>query len=308
MSTSTVIVFGPTGAVGSVVARTAAGLGVKVILAMRDTNKKILDLDENSGTFERVQADLTKSDTVVEAVKSTGAKAAFIYLAMTSLDGMRSTAEALKTAGIERVVFLSSFTVRGDLAAIKPTELIPYAHARVDMNLEEIFGAENVMSVRPGAFASNSLQYLGAIQTGTVKVLNPSGTLDCITPGDIGGVAGTLLVNGSKDGDRQFYLYGPNMVSQGDTVRLLAKALGQEADIQEATEEEAYIHLIEDLKMPQPMAKYVLSQQSPRHDEDDHVFGYSTLDKEKSMVEKYLERKGETYEQWVAQKAKHLGA
>ena len=44
-----VIIFGPTGAVGTAAAREAGKRGAKVWLAMRDTNKKIPGLDETSG-------------------------------------------------------------------------------------------------------------------------------------------------------------------------------------------------------------------------------------------------------------------
>lgn len=68
MAARKVIVFGPTGAVGSAAARTAASLGAEVTLAMRDTAKVIPGLDdekEKNGAFERTQADLTNPDTSV---------------------------------------------------------------------------------------------------------------------------------------------------------------------------------------------------------------------------------------------------
>ena len=110
-----VIVFGPTGAVGSATARTAAELGSHVVLAMRNIEKSIPGLDaaaEKQGSFERVQADLTQPDTVRDAVTKTGAKYAFIYLAHGSPDHMKSTIVALKDAGVVEVMFLSSFTIQ----------------------------------------------------------------------------------------------------------------------------------------------------------------------------------------------------
>src|ERR1700760_1967681 len=124
MAPHKVIVFGPTGAVGSAAARTAQEQGAQVVLAMRDTTKAIRGLDaekEKQGSFERIYADLTKPDTVGEAVNKTGAKYAFMYVAQGTSDHMKSTIQALKNAGIELVVFLSSFTVRGELKAIEPS-------------------------------------------------------------------------------------------------------------------------------------------------------------------------------------------
>ncbi|KAL8867668.1 MAG: hypothetical protein Q9174_005513, partial [Haloplaca sp. 1 TL-2023] len=107
MASPNVIVFGPTGAVGSNAARTASALGAKVTLAMRDTSKSIPGLsasDEKAGNFSRVQADLTKPDTVSEAVRQYQATHAFIYLVFGSSDSMKATISALKSAGIQLVV------------------------------------------------------------------------------------------------------------------------------------------------------------------------------------------------------------
>lgn len=73
---------------------------------MRDPTKTIPGLTkeaEQAGDFTRIQADMQKPDTVAEAVKKSGATRAFIYLAHGSSDHMKSTIEALKGAGIERV-------------------------------------------------------------------------------------------------------------------------------------------------------------------------------------------------------------
>jgi hypothetical protein len=75
---SSVIVFGPTGSVASVVTRTAQENGAKVVLAMRDTQKPIPGLSieqERKGGFERIQADLNNADSVAAAVKLFGGNA-----------------------------------------------------------------------------------------------------------------------------------------------------------------------------------------------------------------------------------------
>ena len=102
---------------------------------MRDTSKSIRGLDESKGGFERVQADLNKPDSVSAAVKQTGAKRAFIYAAHGSPDHMKGSLEAMKSAGVDFVVFLSSFTVTGKLEDIPPNEFISYLHARIEISL-----------------------------------------------------------------------------------------------------------------------------------------------------------------------------
>lgn len=110
---TSVIVFGPTGQVGSVAARTAAEHGAKAWLAMRDTNKSVLGLtkDLKAGGIYRIQTDLQEPETLSQAVKTSGAKCAFIYLVHGASDHLKGTIAAMKAAGIEFVVFLSSFTI-----------------------------------------------------------------------------------------------------------------------------------------------------------------------------------------------------
>ena len=304
MASRKVIVFGPTGAVGSAAARTAEELGAKVILAMRDMEKSIPGLDtekEKQGSFERVYADLTKPDTVRDAVKTTGAKYAFIYCAHGTPDNMKSTIGALKSAGIDLVVFLSSFTVRGDPAAIQPSEVIPYVHAQVEISLGEIFGTDGFVAVRPGSFASNTLQYKAGLEKGEVKIHMPDAKVDCIVPEDIGRVCGRVLAKGPQNEQRAIYLYGPELLSQTDSVRILAKALGKNPRIETANEQDAYKMFVEERGVPVLVAKYMIRQAGKTVTERSQVFGYPVSEEQLSNVQKYSGRKGTTFEEWVEQ-------
>ena len=308
MASRKVIVFGPTGAVGSSTARTAEELGAKVVLAMRDTKKSIPGLDaekEKQGGFERVHADLTKSDTVHDAVKATGAKYAFIYLAHSSSDHMKSTIEALKSAGIESVVFLSSFMILGDLTAIQPSEVIPYLHARVEINLTEIFGSDGFVAVRPGYFASNTLEWKSGIEKGEVKLYVPDAKIDCIVPEDIGRVCGRVLAKGPQDEQKTPYLYGPELLTQTESVKILARVLGKNVKIEIADEEAAYKSAVEERGIPPLIAKYIIGRLGKLDPKQSGVMGYSVSEEEMSNVQKYSGRKGTTFEAWAEQN-KHL--
>ena len=304
MSSHKVIVFGPTGAVGSSAARTAEELGAKVVLAMRDTKKSIPGLNaekEKQGHFERVYADLTKPDTVRDAVKITRAKHAFIYCAHGTPDHMESAIEALKAAGIDLVVFLSSFTVRGDLKAIQPSEIIPYVHAQVEINLREIFGTDGFVAVRPGSFASNTIQFKAGLEKGEVKIHGPDAKVDCIVPEDIGRVCGRVLAKGPQDDQKAIYLYGPELLSQTESVKVLAKVLGKDPKIEIADEQEAYKMFVEERGVPVPVAKYMIRQAGKTVTEQSQVFGYPITEEQLSNVQKYSGRKGTTFEEWVEQ-------
>ena len=305
MASRKVIVFGPTGAVGSAAARTASDLGAHVVLAMRDTSKSIPSLDpgtEKQGSFERVTADLTKPDTVREAVTSTGAKHAFIYLAVHSPDGMKATIEALKSAGIELVVFLSSFTVTGDPRDIQPADMIPYLHAKVEISLEEVYGSDKYVAVRPGSFASNNMQYKAGIEKGEVKIFMPEATIDNIVPEDIGRVSGIILAKGPQNGEMKPYLWGPDLLSQEETVKTLAKALGKDPKITSANKEEAYKMFVEERGVPPPLAEYMIRQSGKTVSGESQVFGYKVNKEELSNVGKYSGKKGTTFREWVEQK------
>jgi len=253
VSSLTTIIFGPTGQVGSATARAVQKLGANVVLALRDPNKSIPDLtseQEKAGGYRRVQADLTKPETIEAAVRATDAKRAFIYLALGSPDHMRQTIESLKTSGIEFVVFLSSISVQGDIRKVPPTEYIPYAHAQVEVNLDEVFGGGGYVAIRPGYFNTNALWWRGMIQQGDVRMAYPDAKLDWISPEDIGKVAATILVKGAQatEGaeERTFItLCGPKLVSQRDAVKIFGDALGKKIAVTKLDEKQGLEVMLE---------------------------------------------------------------
>lgn len=115
---SSVIIYGPTGNVGSATAIAAHELGAKVFLAGRDISKPIPGLTDEQAAPTRVKADLTDPASVTQSVKSSGATRAFVYLVPPGPsqvpDHMLSTFQALKDGGIEFVgeTALSLFALR----------------------------------------------------------------------------------------------------------------------------------------------------------------------------------------------------
>lgn len=308
MTAPKVIVFGPSGAVGSATARTAHELGAKVVLAMRDTNKPIPGLDEakeKDGSFERVQADLHKPDTVRDAVTSTQATRAFIYIAHRSPDNMKSTIQALKSAGIELVVLLSSFTIQGEPEDVQPSEVIPYLHAQIEISLKEVFGPGGYIAVRPGSFASNTIQYKAGLQSGLIKIYTPDATIDGIAQEDIGRACGTVLVKGPRDENTAMYVYGPQLISQADCVKTLAKVLGKNPTIETMEREEAYKLFTEQRRWPVPLAEWMIKHAGAVDPERSLVCGYPVGAEQLSSVEKYTGKKAMTFEEW-AEHNKHM--
>ncbi|KAJ5986320.1 hypothetical protein N7451_010685 [Penicillium sp. IBT 35674x] len=275
VSSLTTIIFGPTGQVGSATALAVQKLGAHVVLALRDTNKPIPGLtseQEKAGGYRRIQADLTKPDTIEAAVRATDAKRAFIYLAHGSSDHMRQTIEALKASGVEFVVFLSSVSVQGDIRKVPPAEYIPYAHAQVEVNLDEVFGGSGYVAVRPGFFNTNALWWRGMIQKGDVRLAYPDAKLDWISPEDIGKVAGTVLVKGAQateDAEEPtvITLCGPKLVSQRDAVKIFGDALGKKITVTELDEKQGLEVMLEN-GVPEFAAGPILESMRPKESGD----------------------------------------
>jgi uncharacterized protein YbjT (DUF2867 family) len=311
MASPKVIVFGPTGGVGSAAALAAQQCGAKVVLAMRDTQKPIPGLtpeQEQAGGFERVQADLTKPETIESAVTQTGATRAFIYVAIGAPDHMRGAITALKTAGIEFVVMLSSCSVQGqgaDLRRYTPAEFINWQHAQVELVLEEVFGTERFAAVRPGYFASNLLGLKKAIVGGggTVKMPYPEAKFDFVVPEDIGRVSGTVLADGPAvvaGGKKHIiYLAGPQLVAQGDVAVMIGKALGKDLKVEGFTNDgEAVKFLVSAQGTPEPVAKQLVEAYKATAGGRD-VFPAGTLEEAVANSEKYGRKPGTKIQDWV---------
>lgn len=313
-----VIIFGPTGAVGSAAARTAASLGAHVTLAMRDTSKAISGIPDTSSSdrYVRIQADLTQPATVSAAVKQSNATHAFIYLIHQSQDHMRSTIQALKDSGITLIVFLSSFTVTGTgsgaLSAIPPSNVIDYLHARVELQLEEIFTRSHFVALRPGSFASNEFQYAPAFSSNSeVKITYPKSRVDCIAPADIGRVGGTILARGMpQDGNSAIYLYGPEFLKAQEVVATIARVLGKDPKVSECDEQEAR-KVMSERGYPPPLVEYFVGQTHKAEwagDGEGEIFGRKVSEKDRGNVEKYGGGgKATTFEQFVKENREAFG-
>lgn len=172
---------------------------------------------------------------------------------------MHSAITALRSSGITRVAFLSTGSLRGDLHAVEPSDIIAWLHAQVELNLQAIFGAENYVAIRPAFFATNAFWWKQAIPTGKVKVFAADMKVDWITPGDIGRVCASVLLRGSKPGDEEgVALIGPQKTSLRDGILAIGKAAtGKEAEIEEVGPEEGVEAYVE-TGTPRPVAEHLV--------------------------------------------------
>ncbi|KAJ5173312.1 hypothetical protein N7492_005905 [Penicillium capsulatum] len=258
-----ILIFGPTGAVGSAAALTAHQEGAQVTFAMRDPTKPIPSLDHISA--KRIQADLSDPGSVYAAAIQSGAKVAFLYALFDTSDHMRATIEALKTGGIEFVVLLSSVTVKGNIRAVPTSEYIGYTHAQIEVSLDEVFGRENFVAVRPYFFTSNILWFKDGIVSGEVKHANPDAAFDWISPEDIGRVAGQLLAHGSRE--NVVYLSGPEQMSLREALVVVSRVLGKEIRATKISRPEAFQLMVAN-GTPGPLANNVMDDLTEHPGED----------------------------------------
>ncbi|KAJ5819972.1 hypothetical protein N7474_005563 [Penicillium riverlandense] len=285
-----VIIFGASGGIGSAAALKANQEGANVTLAMRDPSKPIPSLNGLLAT--KARADLAKPETVLAAVRQSGATTAFLYTIHEIPDGMRRTIVALKEGGIESVVLLSSFTVQGDLRTIPPTDIVPYLHARVEIALEDVFGGHWSV-VRPAYFASNALQYKDEIAQGNVRLPNPDVEFDWISPEDIGRVVGVILAHGTQE--RIIPLVGPDRLSLKDALCVIGRVLGKEIKITIVGKEQAVEDMLQK-GLPEPAAKwFVEAVTGPRS----FIWDVPECQVGLGNVQKYTGKTPVRFEQWL---------
>ncbi|KAJ5169039.1 uncharacterized protein N7482_004633 [Penicillium canariense] len=287
-----VIVFGPTGDVASAAALTAYQQGAKVTLAMRDPSKPIPRLSGISA--ERIQADLSKPDTISAAVHQSSAKVAFIYALFGEAGGtgMHDSIVALKEAGIESVVLLSSYTVGDSPHDRTPEEYAAWFPSQVEISLEKVFGKDRFAAVRPAYFASNIVWLKQGIQAGEVHHPNPGAEYDWIAPEDIGGVCGMILAHGVKE--NPVWLLGAEQMTLQNAIATVSGVLGKNIKVTKIPREEALANMKS--TNPEAFANWYIKYIT---DDAGYEFRYAAAGEAAGNVQKYTGKPPMPFQQWV---------
>lgn len=293
-----VLVFGPTGQVGRHVALTAHRAGARVALAMRDPSKSIPGL---SNDFARVQADLTDPASLMTAVTTTNSTHAFIYLPFNTPDFMRAAAEALHSAGISFVVFLSSYTITTSIDAVTPDHPISYGHAQVEKNLRDVFGPGGYVAVRAGYFASNTKLWKEQLAKGEMRIKCPEAKFDFISAEDVGSVAGVVLARGPKTVQGKGYVevIGRKLISQMEAAKVLGQALGKELKFVQPDEEEVVREIMREMHCPEPVARYLSQVFERREKGEDGMYLGVEYDEAGRNIERFLGRGQIQFQEWA---------
>ncbi|KAF7302524.1 NmrA domain-containing protein [Mycena chlorophos] len=301
---SNVLVFGATGGVGGFVALEAHKRGAKVWLAMRDTSKTIseipADVEKAAGaSIARVQADLTDAASVTKAVAESGAKAAFIYLIANALDKQRNAIKALREAGVENIVFLSSYGVQAEgdaLRAIPQSEIIPFVHAQVEIAIEDL-AFPSFVALRPASFASNFFKnYLDrSAKPPKAQIIHEDAYADNIVPEDIGAVGAVVLLSPPATGKTSIFLAGSPQRQAKDSWALIKQITGRTDIDTTPTSPDAFVATFTAKGMPEAMPRYLLKIL----DRARGGFSGPAYEAGVANVSKYLGREPTSFEQYL---------
>lgn len=207
----TILVTGARGQVGREVLTELIAAGASVRASSRQPESAGLP-----GAVEVVRADLAEPDSLPAALD--GVRKVFLYAHPDHAAGFVSAAEA---AGVEHVVLLSSSSVVSPGAATNPI-------ARRHLDVEEPLAASGLdwTFVRPGAFATNTLQWAPAIRaTRSLRTAYPTAYTTPIHERDIAAVAVRALLDDAHRG-HAYTLSGPESLSQQQQVALIGEAVG----------------------------------------------------------------------------------
>ncbi|KQO59964.1 SDR family oxidoreductase [Curtobacterium sp. Leaf261] len=240
-STKPTLVMGARGNVGKLVLESLITHGMPV----RASSRK-LTAGDFPPEIDAVAADLTDPDSLAVAFEGVGQ--VFLYA---NHDGVDGVIESARTAGVDRLVLMSSGSV------VHPTSAgnaITEEHREV----EEAFAAApdlTVVPIRPLVLAMNALGWAWPIAAGRpVPLYRPDAMTAPIHEADIAAVVVAAL-RGSDDVSDM--LTGPARTSQREQVAMIGRAIGQEIAVVEQSRPEALVHLSR--FMPETEAAAVLA-------------------------------------------------
>ncbi|MFD7963101.1 NAD(P)H-binding protein [Streptomyces zaomyceticus] len=223
----TVLVTGSRGRVASTLLGLLDAAGVKATAG----SKNPADLSPPTGVGT-VRCDLTDPATFDTAL--TGVDSVFLYAEATHAEAFADRACA---AGVEHVVLLSSSSVLDPDAAENPIAASHLAAERA-LSAAADAGAFEATHLQPGAFATNALQWAGALRDGRGPALpHPHTYGDPIHERDVAEAAFAVLTEPRLRGS-SYLLTGPESLTFVEQLAILAEVTGRPAPHSVVTPEE----------------------------------------------------------------------
>lgn len=237
-----ILVTGATGTVGRNVVAQLVAEG----RAVRALSRRPASATPPAGV-EVVAGDLTRPESLVPALA--GVDTVFLFpVAATAVE----TAEVIRSAGVRRVVVLSSAAVAW--TDEQQPELLAQSHRQVERAVENSGLAWTFL--RPSVFAANSLTWVPEIRSGgPVHLPYPQASVSAIHEYDIAAVAVRAITEDGHDG-AQYLLTGPESVTMAEQVEIIAGAIGRPIPMQVVTPEAARAAMAD--QVPGPVADSLL--------------------------------------------------
>jgi uncharacterized protein YbjT (DUF2867 family) len=224
------LVTGATGNAGGAVVRALALAGQQVRALVREESRTS---DWPPGV-EPVIGDLNQADSLRGPLD--GVRAVFL---LSGYQQQAQTLDAMRNAGVERVVLLSSSAAPGgDLSNAVARYHILSEQAVRESGLPWTF-------LRPNSFMTNTFRWIGQLKADDVVRLPFANVrIATIDPDDLGAVAAIALSSGEREG-RAYRLSGPESLLPHDQVRIVADVLGRNVRFEAQSDADARAEMSE---------------------------------------------------------------
>lgn len=217
-----IVVTGATGNVGRALVTQLAADRVPVRALTRDPTRADLPAGVEVVRFASV------AEPAAMAAQFEGATALFLHVAA----GGEHTAELLAAArrgGVRHVVVLSSIILDHDDAAAHPIHVM---HARLEQQVRD--SGLGWTFLRPGAFSTNSLQWVPQVRAGdTIRWPFTQSLTAPVHEADIAAVAAVALRDPERHTDAVLSLTGPVAVTAEEQLHAIGRALGRDFTVVE---------------------------------------------------------------------------
>ncbi|MEV4225308.1 NmrA family NAD(P)-binding protein [Nonomuraea sp. NPDC049725] len=212
MNTSTVLVTGATGTVGSALIPALRARGVTVRAMTRDSGRSVTGV-------ETVIADLRDPASLTAALE--GADAAFLNSpsAPDAAALQIRFADLARDAGVNRLVLLSQYAARAD----SPVRFLRW-HAEVEAHVQGL-GLDHTV-LRPNLYLQALLALAGTIAQGYFAAPIGAAAVSAIDTRDIADAAAAVLTTAGHTG-RTYTLTGPRAVTHAQIAAALSAATGR---------------------------------------------------------------------------------
>lgn len=273
---------GATGHIGRELVRELDARSAALRILVRDP-ARAAGLPERA---ERVIGDLGTPATLTAALD--GVERLFLLVPGIGIDHTEHAIAAARAAGVQHIVYLSSYAVIGDPMP---------AMGRWHHERERLIRASGIPAtlLRPCGFMTNAFDWLPTLREAGY-VLDPigPGRAAPIDPADIAAVAAVTLTEDGHQG-KEYLLTGGEVLTVAEQVQILAKALGRDIEIRTVATPAEAVRFRYPHGAPQALADALI--------EGLNLMRADTTGVRSDTVQRILGREPRTFADWCARNA-----